>query len=92
MLLCIAGARGNVETHNHEGNIMGFVAFMASTFGRWARIVVGLVLAFVALTLVPVAGVIVMSVGLLLIALGASDTCLFAPLVGRSFNGSDSRR
>lgn len=71
---------------------MAFVTFMASTFGRWARIIVGLVLALVALTLVPVAGAIVMFVGILLIALGASDTCLFAPLVGRSFNGSDSRR
>lgn len=71
---------------------MGFIAFMSSTFGRWARIVVGIVLAFVALTLVPVAGVIVMSLGLFLIAVGASDTCILAPLVGRSFNGSDSRR
>ncbi|MEY4101959.1 MAG: hypothetical protein RIR88_93, partial [Actinomycetota bacterium] len=26
---------------------MGFIAFMSSTFGRWARIVVGIVLAFV---------------------------------------------
>lgn len=71
---------------------MGFIAFMSSTFGRWARIVVGLVLAIVALTLVPVAGFLVMFVGIMLIAVGASDTCLFAPLFGRSFEGSDSRR
>lgn len=71
---------------------MGFIAFMSSTFGRWARIVVGLVLAIVALTLVPVAGFLLMFVGIMLIAVGASDTCLLAPLFGRSFEGSDSRR
>lgn len=71
---------------------MGFIAFMSSTFGRWLRIVVGIVLAFVALGLAPIAGLIVMSLGILLIAVGASDTCLLAPLFGRSFNGSDSRR
>jgi hypothetical protein len=71
---------------------MGFIAFISSTFGRWLRIVVGVVLLFVALMLVPIAGVIVMSVGIFLIAAGASDTTLLAPLVGRSFNGSDSRR
>lgn len=71
---------------------MGFIAFMSSTFGRWLRIVVGLVLAVVALTLVPVAGFLVLFVGIMLIAVGASDTCLFAPLFGRSFEGSDSRR
>ena len=71
---------------------MGFVAFMSSTFGRWLRIVVGLVALIVSFTLVPVAGFIVAFVGILLIAVGASDTCLFAPLFGRSFEGSDSRR
>jgi hypothetical protein len=71
---------------------MGFIAFLSSTFGRWLRIVVGLVLAIVALLLGPVVGFIVFSFSILLIATGASDTTLLAPLVGRGFNGSDSRR
>jgi hypothetical protein len=33
-----------------------------------------------------------MLIGLLLIAAGASDTCYFAPLFGRNFNGNDNRR
>lgn len=71
---------------------MGFVALMSSTFGRWARVVVGLILAIVALMWGPVLGPIFVSVGILLIALGASDTCLFAPLFGRGLNGNQSRR
>lgn len=70
---------------------MGFVAFMSSTFGRWARIVVGLVLALAALTWGPI-GAIFFFIGIFLISAGASDTCLFGPLVGRGFNGKDSRR
>lgn len=71
---------------------MGFVAFMSSTFGRWLRIVVGIVVAVAALTWVPVAGFLGLFVGIFLIAAGASDTCLFGPLFGRSFEGSESRR
>ena len=70
---------------------MGFIAFMASTFGRWARIIVGLVLVIAALTWGPI-GAIFFFIGLLLIAAGASDTNYFAPLVGRGFNGNDNRR
>lgn len=70
---------------------MGFVAFMSSTFGRWARIVVGLVLAVAALTWGPIGGIFFF-IGIMLISLGASDTCLFAPLFGRGFNGNESRR
>ena len=70
---------------------MGFTAFMSSTFGRWARIVVGLVLAIAALTWGPV-GAIFFFIGIFLISAGASDTCLFAPLFGRGLNGNDNRR
>ena len=70
---------------------MGFTAFMSSTFGRWARIVVGLVLAIAALTWGPV-GAIFFFVGIILISVGASDTCLFAPLFGQGLNGNENRR
>lgn len=70
---------------------MGFVTLMSSTFGRWARIVVGLVLVIASLTW-GIVGAIFFFIGLMLIAAGASDTCYFAPLFGRSFNGSDNRR
>lgn len=75
-----------------QGVIMGFIAFMSSTFGRWARVIVGLVLAIAALMWGPILGIIFVSVGILLIAVGASDTCLFAPLFGRGLNGNQSRR
>lgn len=70
---------------------MGFTAFMSSTFGRWARIVVGLVLAIAALTWGPV-GAIFFFIGIMLIAVGASDTCLLAPLFGQGLNGNENRR
>lgn len=70
---------------------MGFIAFMSSTFGRWLRIVVGLVLAVVALTWGPIGAVFVF-LGIFLISTGASDTCILAPLARRGLNGSESRR
>jgi hypothetical protein len=70
---------------------MGFVAFLSSTFGRWARITVGLVLALAALTWGPI-GAVFFFIGVMLISAGASDTTLLGPLFGRSYNGKDSRR
>jgi general stress protein CsbA len=70
---------------------MGFVTLFSSTFGRWLRIVVGLVLVIASLTWGPV-GAIFFFLGLVLISVGASDTCLLAPLFGRGFNGNESRR
>jgi len=70
---------------------MGFIAFMSSTFGRWARIIIGLVLAVAALTWGPI-GAIFFFLGIFLISVGASDTCLLAPLASRGMNGNESRR
>lgn len=70
---------------------MGFTAFMSSTEGRWARITVGIVLVFAALTWGPI-GALFFFLGLMLISAGASDTCYFAPLFNRGFNGNDNRR
>lgn len=70
---------------------MGFTAFMSSTFGRWARIVVGLVLVIAALTWGPI-GAIFFFIGLMLIAAGASDTCYFGSLLGHGLNGNENRR
>ena len=68
------------------------IGFMASTTGRWFRIVVGLVLLIGGFCWGPV-GLIACALGVFFIAVGASDTCVLAPLFGyKSMNGSDIRR
>lgn len=70
---------------------MGFIALMASTAGRWLRVIVGIVLLVGGFCWGPW-GYIASVLGVLLISVGASDTCLFAPLFGRGLNGNQSRR
>ena len=65
--------------------------FMSSPAGRWTRIVVGLVLLIGGFCWGPW-GFIASVLGVMFIALGASDTCLLAGWFGRGYNGSDNRR
>lgn len=70
----------------------GFVKFMASSNGRIARGVVGLIL--IALGLFATTGtaqIILIIVGLVPLAAGVFDFCLFAPLGGLPFSGKDIR-
>ena len=71
----------------------GFVKFMASTNGRIARIVAGLIL--IALGLFATTGaaqIILIVVGLVPLAAGIFDFCLFAPLGGMPVQGAEIRK
>ena len=69
---------------------MGFAKFMASGLGRSLRIVMGLALIFCGLYAVPgTLGKVLAIVGLVPFAAGLFNFCLFAPLLGAPFRGSD---
>jgi hypothetical protein len=69
-----------------------FVSFMASTAGRVLRAVVGIVLVYVGwVTMGGTTGIILALVGLVMIAAGVFDFCLFAPLFGNPLNGKKIR-
>ena len=69
-----------------------FVNFMASSTGRIVRVVAGIIL--IALGLLAVQGVgtwILVIVGLVVLAAGALDICIFAPLASLPFSGKQIR-
>jgi hypothetical protein len=69
-----------------------FVSFMASAAGRIVRIVVGLVLIVWGwFGLGGVTGIIVAVIGLLPLAAGLFDFCIFAPLFGNPLSGAKIR-
>jgi len=67
---------------------MGFVRFMNSTAGRVARIGAGLVLIVGGLVAGGTAGLVVAAVGVVPLAAGLANVCLFAPLFHAPFRGS----
>jgi len=70
----------------------GFVNFMASSAGRIARIVAGIVLIVLGLTSISGAvGIIVAVIGVVPLAAGVFDFCVFAPLFGRPLSGPKIR-
>lgn len=75
---------------------MGFVTFMAGAAGRLLRIIAGLILIGVGVSLFrsgnTVAGVIVAVVGLVPLLAGAFDVCIFAPFFRCPFQGSKVRQ
>jgi len=71
----------------------GFFRFIASPTGRIVRIVAGLVLILVGLLVLQgVGGWILAIVGLVPLAAGLFDRCVFAPLFGLPFVGSALRQ
>ena len=71
---------------------MSFVRFMGSQTGRLVRLVAGLVLLTVGLLAVGgTAGWVVAGIGVLPLAAGAFDFCIFAPLLGYPFGGKQLR-
>lgn len=69
-----------------------FIAFMASTAGRVARIVAGLGLILWGwLGLGDMTGLIVAGVGALPLLAGVLDFCVFAPLFGYPLSGAKIR-
>ena len=69
-----------------------FVSFMASTAGRIVRIILGIALIVWGLWgLSSTTGVIVAVVGLVPLAAGLFDFCVFAPLFGAPLSGPQIR-
>ena len=72
--------------------MQGFIGFMGSSTGRVIRAVAGIVLIALGLAgIVGVSGYIVAAIGLVVLAAGVFDFCLFAPLGGLPFNGTQLR-
>lgn len=72
---------------------MGFVQFMASSTGRLARVVAGIALIVIGLfVLGGTGGYVLAAVGLVPLAAGALDICLFAPLFGQPLRGTEIRK
>ncbi len=68
------------------------IDFLATQNGRIARIAAGVVIAAIGLlALEGAAQIVVILIGLLPIAAGVFDFCLFAPLVGKPFSGEELR-
>jgi hypothetical protein len=68
------------------------LAFLAGMTGRIVRAVAGIVLIVLGLVLVHgVGGWILAIVGLVPLAAGVFDFCVFAPLFGKPFQGKDLR-
>jgi hypothetical protein len=69
---------------------MGFARFMSSLAGRLLRIVAGIALIIIGLTVVTgTAGVILAIVGLVPLIAGIVNVCVFAPLFGGPFFARD---
>jgi hypothetical protein len=69
-----------------------FVKFMASPAGRITRIVAGIVLIALGLLVIHnVAGIILAVIGLVPLAAGLFDFCVFAPLFGAPLSGPKIR-
>jgi hypothetical protein len=65
---------------------MAFATWMASVWGRVARIIAGLVLIAIGLYLQNTWGIVIAIVGLAPLLAGVFNFCLFAPLFGGPFN------
>lgn len=69
-----------------------FVKFMASTTGRWVRVIAGIVLvAWGILGLSGVTGTVVAIIGAVPLLAGLFDFCVFAPLFGNPLSGKKIR-
>ena len=66
---------------------MAFARFMAGPIGRGARVVVGVVLFIIGLSIGSVGGWILAIVGVVAFLPGALNVCLIAPLLKAPFSG-----
>lgn len=67
------------------------IDFLASQNGRIARIVAGLVLIVAGFLIGDTAGIVIAVIGVVPLAAGALDICLFAPLFGQPLQGPQIR-
>lgn len=71
----------------------GLFRFLASAAGRWTRAIAGIILILLGVFWIGgVVGWIVAIVGLVPLAAGVFDWCVFAPLAGLPFTGSRLRQ
>jgi len=71
----------------------GLFRFLASSAGRWTRVVAGLALIAIGLWVVTGTwGWVLVVVGLVPLAAGVFDVCVFAPLFGLPFAGDRLRK
>ena len=71
---------------------MSLIKFLASSAGRWVRIVAGVILIALGLLVIKeTAGIIVAVIGVVPLAAGIFDFCVFAPLFGAPFSGKQIR-
>ena len=71
---------------------MAIIDFLATTTGRWVRIIAGIALIALGLLFIPApTGVVVSIIGLVPLIAGVVDVCVFAPLLGRPFTGKQLR-
>jgi len=71
---------------------MQLIKFLASTSGRWVRIIAGIILIGIGLFLIQnTGGLILAVVGLVPLLAGAMDLCIFAPLFGAPLSGKAIR-
>ena len=68
---------------------MSFVQFMAGPVGRGVRVVAGVVLSVLGISLGGAGGWILALIGLVVFLAGAMNFCLFAPLFKGPFWGKD---
>lgn len=66
---------------------MPFVSFMRSAAGRGVRIVAGVALIVVGVAIGGAAGIVLVVIGIVPLAAGLLNVCLFAPLFGLDLKG-----
>jgi hypothetical protein len=71
--------------------MLSLFGFLGSSTGRVVRAVAGVVLIALGAVIGGVGGIILAVIGLLPLAAGVFDFCLFAPLAGLPFNGAALR-
>jgi hypothetical protein len=71
---------------------MAFARFMASPFGRGLRVLLGAILIVGGYSMHDTGGLVLLVVGLIPLATGLFDWCLFAPLFGFPIPGSAIRK
>jgi hypothetical protein len=85
-------SRYQVNVERIGETIMQLIKFLASTTGRWVRIIAGIALIAVGLLVVKDTGGIILAViGLVPLLAGVFDFCVFAPLFGAPFWGKTIR-
>lgn len=68
---------------------MTIARFAATTLGRVLRIIIGITLIWIGVTIDKPAGYFLEVIGLIPIIAGLFNLCFLAPLIGAPFRGSD---